>query len=232
MILNESQNESSNSTIEYIINYNEYAFAFLSLIGSITSIINILVFLNNKLNDPVFKYYLTKSFLDFFYAFSLTFYPLIGCGTICNQLYGTLLTTHLYNIIIVNYLTSSCAIIVIFIELFVSVQRLFIILNKSWLMNANPKYVLTILIILGILYYSPIIFVQRIIEIDINEYQVEYTEFGNSYVGRLIPLILSSIRLVLASIVLLLVNLITLFHFRKHIKKKSSIQKSYSSKYS
>ena len=165
------------------------------------------------------------------YTLSLSFQALTICGTPCTEQRGSSLSTNFYQLIIFEYLTSAFAIIGIFIEMFISVQRLMIVKNNMLLTNLNPEYVVIALITAGLFYYIPVLYIQKITQIRPDEYRLDYTEFGNSQIGKLVPLILSTLRLIFASIVLFVLNLITLIQFTKRLKKESVVHVFVSSKF-
>ncbi|CAF0895955.1 unnamed protein product [Brachionus calyciflorus] len=72
----------NSTTNELIFNIEEFLFAGLCLIGSITSLTNIIIFKSLKQTDSIFKFYLISSIVDFMYTFSILFYLIQACGTI------------------------------------------------------------------------------------------------------------------------------------------------------
>lgn len=224
---------SNTSNKNGINNIEEYIFCGLSSIGAITSIINAFVFLNRALKDQIFNFYIVSSLVDFIYSIVIAFMVLIECGSICDNIRGLHFLTHFYRIYLDDYLTSSLAINNILIEIFLSTQRFFIISNKKCLQSISSIRIILIVFCFSLLFYSPVLFLKRIVSIDqhnssfnstTNGYKLEYTEFGNSSIGRALPLILSSIRFILASVILFLINLFTLIKFRKHVNKKSNLK--------
>ncbi|CAF0813757.1 unnamed protein product [Brachionus calyciflorus] len=218
----------TNNNQTFVSNWNQYFFSSIAILGSITSIINFSVFINSKLKDQIYTFYLATSVNDFFYCFILSFYVLSACGTICDDLRGKSIFTQIYYLYFGDYLTSSLALIGILIECFVSTQRLFIFLKSKFLQNLRPKYVLIFIITFGLLYYIPVIFVSKIKKIEgtENDYELVLSDFGASTIGSIIPLVLSTIRLILASIVLFFINMITLSYFKKQLEKKKKIVKT------
>ncbi|CAF0867737.1 unnamed protein product [Brachionus calyciflorus] len=174
------------------------------------------------LKDQIFKYYLTTSIIDFMYTLSLAFKSTINCGTPCKDRAESL-PSKFYELIFFEYLTSTFAIMGIFIELFISVQRLMVVVSNPVLTYLNPSFVVIVLITCGLFFYIPVLFVQKISQVGPNIYKLQYTQFGNSEFGKFVPVFLSCIRLILASVVLFIINLFTLFQFTKRIKKESVV---------
>lgn len=211
--------------------WDEYFFCVLCTLGAITSLINLSVFLHPNLKDPIYKFYIASSILDFMYGTIIAFIIFILCGTLCEKLRSTTLATQVFWLVFDDYLTSCFAITNIFIELFLSLQRLFMITNKTFLQNLNPNKVLIFLCVIGLVYYIPVLFVRKIVKFDLSfanktGYGLEQTDFGKSDLGRTFPVILSTIRLVIASIVLFSINVVSLIKFKNHINKKKSLTKA------
>ncbi|RNA13337.1 hypothetical protein BpHYR1_040405 [Brachionus plicatilis] len=119
------------------IKIEELIFAGLALIGTITSAINIIIFLKLRLKDNVYKYYLISSIVDFFYMFIISFYALIACGTPCDLMNGASFIKMAYIIVLDDYLTSCLAIYNILIELFITIQRYFLIAKRRTWQNVG-----------------------------------------------------------------------------------------------
>ncbi|CAF1012232.1 unnamed protein product [Brachionus calyciflorus] len=219
--MNLSVNQSLLTT-DFIINWNEYLFSILCFLGSITSLINIFIFYKIRLKDQIFKYYLTTSIIDFGYTLILGLNSIVNCGTSCKERTESLVGKF-YELILCEYLTSSFAITGILIDLFVSVQRLLVVVSNPVLTYLNPSFVVIVLITAGLFYYIPVLFVKKISEIGPKVYKLQYTQFGNSEFGKVVPIFLSSIRLILASVILFIINLFTLFQLTKRIKKESIV---------
>ncbi|RNA11347.1 hypothetical protein BpHYR1_006321 [Brachionus plicatilis] len=208
-----------------IINWNQYFFSSIAILGTITSSMNFIVFYNQKFADQIYKYFLFTSANDFMYCFILSFYALVTCGTICDKLRSKTFSAQFYLLFFGDYFTSSLALIGIIIEIFVSLQRLFLILNKNLMQNLKPTFVISIISGFCLIFYIPVLFVQEIVPVDNNKFELVVSQFGSTYMGALIPSIISSVRLLLASCVLFLINIITLGYFKKFLNKKKKIKK-------
>lgn len=225
---------------DYSNNWSEYLLSGVCIIAALTSLINVSVFVNSELKDQIYKYYFTSSLFDLFYVIILAFYVFTVCGTLC-EYRVSLLSTQIYWLYFTDFITSCLAIINVMIDLFLSLQRLFMISNKKHLQNLKAKNVLFVLVFLGLIYYIPVLFIKKIVlyeqQIEPNsttkqiKYKLEYTEFGNSIFGRIIPLILSSLRILMASVILFFINLVTLSRFKSHFNKKTNIKFHKSSKF-
>ncbi|CAF0806155.1 unnamed protein product, partial [Brachionus calyciflorus] len=229
--MNDSEIDCSNTSFteeSHGFYLSQYFSCSIAIIGSFTSLISFFVFINLKKKDQAFKYYLVTSINDFIYSVIASFYILASCVDDHDCLRGKWLSNQIYLLYLADYFTSSQAIIGILIECFVSLERLFILLRKDFLKNLKVTKVLTCIIIVGILYYLPIIFVQKIRKIPgtENDYEVIQTDFGTSELGKILPLVLSSIRFILASFVLFGINMITFSYFKEQLKAKENIKHS------
>jgi hypothetical protein len=118
----------------YQLDWSDYLYIFACLLGLFTLSINIKIFLNSQLTDHIYKYVLAESFVDLFYLGLLSAAPLFYIDSIKSAY-----LTQLYILVIFNYLTSCMAINNILIQLFISIQRLSIILNSSFLKKNSFK---------------------------------------------------------------------------------------------
>lgn len=214
---------------EILIRWEEYFYSAICCMGAFTSLLNITIFLNPKLKDPIYKFYLTSSVIDLMYTVILANALFLSCGTVCDDLRGTNYSNKFYWLFFDDYLTSCFAINNIIIELFVSIQRIIVLSNQNCFRNLKPTIVLPIIACIALIYYSPVLFLKEIVT---NEslfrnstgFSLENTKFGNTTVGRIFPVVLASIRLLIASVVLFILNLFTLVKFRKHLNKKSNLK--------
>lgn len=194
---------------------------FICLMGLITVSINILIFAHPTLKDPTYKLLLTEAFTDLIYLSCSALWPLFQYALNAHSL-----AVVIYSIAIDDYLTSSLAINDILIELFLSVDRLFIILNKSAYLQRLPlTFTIGTLNLASLLFYLPVLFLRKIVEQpERNKYKLVLTPYlGQTTFGALIPTILSCVRLFLVMVCLFSVNLVTLVKFRKHIKQRSRL---------
>lgn len=224
MVNSTNLSNSSLIQIKSDVNIEEIIFGFLSIIGTVTSFINSLIFWKLRSKDQVYKFYLVSSLFDTFYMSSISVNTLFACGVPCDKLNKNSLIKILYTIALYDYLTSSIAIYNIMIEIFVTTQRYFLISRKKNFQNLNPHSVMLVIILISLFYYSPIIFLKKIFYAENIGYKMVYTSFGLSESGRLIPIVLSSIRLILASIILLIANVFTLKEFKKYLKLKKMMK--------
>lgn len=214
---------TNSSDFRYFTNIDEVLFTFISSLASITSLINICVFSNTNLKDPIYSYHLVSSIVDLVYSIIVSFFIFYKCGTSCDLVRGKAFSTQFYRAYLDDYFTSCLAINNILLELLASLQRFFMISNKTFLQSIKPKIFLPIIFTFSLVYYSPFLFMGKIVEKNINEFVIIKTEFGNSKLGDIITLILASLRLCIASPVLFIINFVTLIRFKHRLNRKSNL---------
>lgn len=200
----------------------------INIFGVITNVINVIVFLNPKLEDPTFKYMLATSVSDIVYLVLTTWNIFKYCSE-C-PLYSSFIT-QVYLIYLNDYLTSSLALFNILVDILISFQRYSILINKAHCLNVPCKWMLLILLTISLAYYFPLVFFKDILVISnttvsntSNEYIVKYAatknKLGVSDVGRILPIAMTVGRIFLGVIVLTLINILNAYEFRKRFSKK------------
>lgn len=217
--LNSSQ--SSNYTPhEFHIAFDLVAQEISLFLALPTVLINIFVFYKLRQKDNTYKFLLTESIVDLVYLLLLSVLLVLYCGTPCDSISNSLFAK-LYSISIDNYFSSCLAFNNILIQLFLSIQRLFIIKNKCWLSNISFWKISIFIIVTSICFYAPLLPLYKIVNEAPGQYSLQ-PAFDSTIIS-IIPTVLSSIRLALATIGLFSINLVTFVHFSKHIKKKSML---------
>lgn len=226
--MNHSQNIASTEPLYFI--WEDYVQTSLCSIACVTNLINLIIFRNPKLNDQTYKFLLVIAFNDFAYSCQLM---LLQLGKLCvtgscapNTKYAVLLL----HIVCFEYTTSCLAIMNIFIELYMTVQRLSMVKNKKFMESISFRKIIIFLTIISFVYYSPVLFLTKIDTIYIKnstmpqDYSLKLSSFGNSSIGRLIPTVLSLIRIFLVTVVLFVLNVITIISFKKYFAKKTVLR--------
>ena len=161
----------------------------ICLFGVVTNGLNIAVFLNSKMKDPSFKYMLAISIGNFFYNGLLSYGFIIFCEECAlNKSYGT----QVFKILINNYVASCLAVFVSLVEIYLSIQRYFILINKRYLYNLSCRAVMFMIVSISLLYNIPVLFCydimsrktfdqENIIRSDL--YSTKLSEFGKSSIG-------------------------------------------------
>jgi hypothetical protein len=255
-ILNENLNllvfsptDSSTTAAAALFHFDWFSLVnlFICIVGILTNVVNMFVFVDKQLKDPSYKYMLLLAVNNATYLFILLFLVFIKCGTVCDATFSHLFITNLYLFIFIDYFTSCLAINGILIELVLSVQRLYLILSKNqksalfWRAQFRSLKAMPIaLFIFSLIFYSPVLGLKTIISFDLNQtdkssnattaledgqqrqYALVSNQFGQSFYGKLITITLTSVRLFLATGVLFVINLITACKFNSYFKRKSN----------
>lgn len=222
MLKNCSHLSSNLKNIPIKINLDEYIFCIICALGSVSSLINISVLTNPRLKDTVYKYFLASSIIDLFYTVIIALKIFITCGTECDNIRKNQLSTMVYILYFQDYLTSCFAINNILIEIFVSLQRFFIISNRKMMQHLKPLKVVLGIFMFTLVYYSPLMFMKEITSFN-NNFKLENTQFGTSSIGRVISVILTLTRLFLASVFLFAINWLNLVKFNRLMRKKMNL---------
>lgn len=218
-MFNDSSNPSNRTTNgSYELAFDYIIEEVMIVLAMISVSINIAVLFHLRHKDQTFKFLLAEALVDFAYLFIVAFAIFVYCGSPCNP---DSLLAKLYIIVWENYFTSCLAIYSILSEIFLSLQRLFIISSKSCFVNVSFVKTSATLACIALIFYSPMLFLNRLDYIEPNKYKI-VPLFHNRLIS-IIDTILSSTRLVLATFGLFSINLITLIQFKKRIETKSKL---------
>lgn len=212
------------------------------IFSSTTTFFSILVFAHPSMNDPTSRFLLAITVADFTYSFVTV--PDILLLSYCGQMPLLCGSTTQFGVLIYDYIiaygiTSYCAMFSILGEIFLTIQRLFIILNKSWLKNWTVTYVGPVILAFCIVFYIPYWFILRVQDTGIvyyykgqyyDSYRLLKTTFGNSYAGAVLLNFVSIVRIVLVLVIMSVLNMITIYVFRKYMNKKALLTKRILSK--
>lgn len=196
----------------------QLALSTICIFGFLTNLTNIVVLMNHRIKNISFKYLLATSSSDLFYL-SLSIY--------CPE--NTSYFTQVYFIYIGHYFTSCLAIFNIFTDITLSLICYSVLKNKTYLQSLNYYLVIGCLFLLSLVYYSPVLFFFKIQQIIVQQndtlsspdgYRVINNSFGSSIYGKIIPTILSSIRIILAMFVLTSINIMNIIEFRKRYSNR------------
>ena len=198
----------------------------LCIFGVISNSVNIFVFMNHKMKDPSFKYMLAISISNVFYLGINSYWFTFYCqGFHLNKYY----LTQIYSLYFSEYFERCCALFSLIVEIFLSYERYMVLLNRMNYRNETHNYVLFILLMIALVYYMPLLIFKEIKNFETNStvmdnsqasyYHLERTEIGSNSIGKILPIILTSLRLFLNICVLTTFNLLNLYEFRKRYSK-------------
>jgi hypothetical protein len=204
------------------------------IMSVLTSCLNSVIFSNRAIlkKSQMFKYLLVMSIVDFGYSSLGFIWQLLG--KFCNDISGRCgeigqYVTIAYTIAFPIYWMSSMALFNIFMEIFLTFDRLFMILNKpSIVKKFNFPLLVSVLAIFCTLYYLPLCFLNYIVgkwspSLNRVEYKMMPTLFGLSDAGKIVPTVLSTIRLVLIFCILFILNIVTILLFNAYQSKKKNL---------
>lgn len=208
----------------------------ICLFGLVTNLFNILIFFKLKDQDKSFKYMLIISINDFLHlalnVYAFTFY--------CNNFYlNQTYSAQIFRLFIKDYLVKCSAVFTILIDIFLSLERYMVLLNKKYLTrNSHHNILLIILLFISLLYYFPVLFLVDIKPIEtmnstnqnFEGYTLKNNHFGSLY-GEMIQIFLTSFRTFLFMIVISAFNLMNAYELRQRfkVKKNSNTNKELSS---
>lgn len=206
-----------------------------SIFSSITCFITIIVMAGLK--DPISRFLLLISIADFLYVFlpipEIVF--LNWCSWMAPQCGSyTQYVASWYVYLDAYFFTSVCAIFSIVAEIFLSVQRLFVLNNKPYLKNASVTVVSTAIFIFSVLYcFSGLLFFKveptGLIYIYRDHSYIDYglvlTSFGKSPGGNTLYIVIAVIRIFMVIVVMGVLNFLTILSFRAFVKRKSKLVK-------
>lgn len=202
--------------------------SIINALGFILNCLNISVFLNPKMKNITFKYMLNTSIADVIYLGCLSYNVMKYC-TAC-PLYNTYYT-QFYIAYENDYFTSCLAIFVIMTDIVISIERYLILKKMSFLRKISYKWITSILLLVSFIYYLPIIFFRDIITIKTNTTSLNTTFIQISYIavkntlglsnfGRVMPIVLTVVRLFLGIVLLTVINSFNTYELRKRILSK------------
>ena len=157
MNLSNSTSSYNEETFKIFKNFNIGLALATATFCIISSSISIWTFRNIQNKSRLISYVMVVSILNCIYLFCFFFICLIR-----SQKKSYFL--NLVDILLTKYLTSCIAILIILIDIFISVQRLFLVLNKSFMKNVSFSVSLIILVIISMIYYLPELFFSHFID--------------------------------------------------------------------
>ena len=219
-----------------------FVFPVFCFVGSLTNLVTIYVFVHVQFRrNNVHRLMLAYSVADFFYLTIGSFAFVFKCGSQCDL--DKSFTAQVYGYIFVDYITSVLAIFNILIEVFLSMQRYLMIVNKKYKMfNLSTNKTLLIILFISLVYYLPIFFSKTIFqkeektdhylsnqtveETNRTVYTLEANEFGKSYLGKSIIVTLAVIRNLVLLNMIIVFSVLTLYEFRRYLVKKARMKRS------
>ena len=123
----------------------------ICILGVITNLTNIIVFLNPLLHDRTFKYMLANSISDLIYlSFFITDFYFLGefCTKEC-PITGTF-AAQMFFFLVDDYFSSVCAFFCLLVDIVLSLERLFLVKNKPYLTQISQAIVIPVCIVISL----------------------------------------------------------------------------------
>lgn len=229
---NNSNNASNSSSVSQAVGtfgipwYNIMTIVICSL-GILTNVINILVLRSPRLNDKVFTCFLVSSINDIAYLSISMFSNIFSCGPLCFKYFFTYFG-NIYSLYIQAYGCSVLKLFGILIEIYLSLQRYILLINKRFLVNLSLFKVLPSLFLFSVLVFIPTLTNFRIIQFDLSAHLYTYVlnEFGTSNFGKILRAASSWISIFLTLVVLTGLSIITAVKSRAYFFKKGLMKQN------
>jgi hypothetical protein len=194
---------------------------------------NVAVLSSSKLKDPLYKFMMLISSVDFLYMVQVVvgIFLEVEClpaPYLCGGDYAQYFASWFYQAS-ANYLTSCLAIFSILSEIFLTIQRLFLIKKLNHLKSLTWRHVSPGIAVISLLYYAPVWFSFTVVPTEVvysykgqnyTEWSLASTDIGNTVASSAILTSLQVFRTFLVMVVLLALNIASVFAFQKYMSKK------------
>jgi hypothetical protein len=201
------------------------------LVAILFSFQNVIVFLNKKLKNSVYRLLLVMATVDTLYGILVFSLVVTMCAkTNPNECSPYLYLAHLLSFIIISeYLTSCLAFFNILLEIFLTVERMCLISNIKIYRYVSVKKICLILLVISLAFYTPVLFINRITSSYSTSagrfnYKLIRTVFGKTTYAKWISIGLNSTRIALVLVVLLILNIIAILKFNAYFERKARLK--------
>ena len=193
----------------------------LCLIGMISSIINLCVFLSSQLKDTSYKFMMTKSIANMLYLAIAFIIEIVSYCYSCPWV--STYFAQLYFIVGGMVLPGLLTIFRILIELSVSVYTYCILVNRAWTGKYTHIWVILVFAIISVGLYLCNGFYFNIVQYDyeyVTYFTVEKTSlYINAY--STITMVQMFLRVILSILVVPVVNIVNLFIFKRRYQNNN-----------
>ena len=211
--------------------YWTFILPLICLYSIITCVINLLVFASLKSKNVIYKIMLYNSISDIAYLVAVMFVFVIRCGEFCDELKNSYMAI-VYHQYIFMYFANSLALFGIFIEILISVQRIFILTNRSFINKFKINLTLLGFLVFSFLFCVPQLFSFKIKQIEnmttFNTTRLIYVRENMtpnmSFLFRNLFGIQQTFRLILIVFLIFTLNYLTYYLFKKHTNKKRQLK--------
>jgi hypothetical protein len=227
--------EANNQELDTLFQIKDFWWTFvlpaICLFGFLTNLVNIVVFVQLKSKNPIYKLMLTNSVSNFIYSFICFFVFMMRCGRYCSI--QNMYWVKFYEKYMFFYFTSCLGLFNVFIELLVSIQRYYIVTKPELKQKFSWRYAVIILFLFSLAIYTPNIAYRQIVHLDSFSNATSLNSTFNFYliqndnsnqIAKQMIMFVSGLRGVLVLILLFVVNLLLLHRFRYQVDKKAHIK--------
>jgi hypothetical protein len=225
--------ESLTSSISLKQRLNTIFFLSTGILFALGHIPNIFVLSRAQLKDSSYKFMCINSINNLIYILISISYPILAAifhFEISNEKKSFL--ELLFFLIAIEYLNNCFALFNILMQLFLTIQRIFLLMNKPFFKNVFIWKVTFAFYLFSFVFNSPLFSIQTIRQRTeggknnqtvIEYYSLAPTSFGQTSFGRQVRPILISIRLLLICVVLSALNLFNYYLFKKYAQRKNNL---------
>jgi hypothetical protein len=197
----------------------------------ITSLINLIVFFTLKSKNIIYKIMLYNSLSDIAYLLSVIFVFVIRCGQFCPELKDSYMAK-IYHQYVFMYVANSLGLFGVLIEILISVQRIFILTNRTFMNASKTNVCLVAFLIFSFLFCMPQLFAFELKRTETitssNTTRIIYTRENitpnMSFLFRHLFGIQQAFRLILIVCLIFTLNYLTYYLFKKQAKKKRQLK--------
>ena len=213
------------TSIDFI---NTFIIPSICFFGLVTNLVNIKVFLNKELKDIAFRYYLVNGFSNLFYLSICFFFFTFKCGQYCQL--GSLLSVQVYLWVFYRYIKGIFALSTIFIQITLSLYRLFIVTNRNCEIFKRYKLICFIFFMVSAFIYTPNFYTQTIITTKVNvtssssfktieKYTQTVSSIGKTDIGKWTVIAVTIWRGFISLVIMVIIDICTVYRMRKQLKQ-------------
>ena len=213
-------------SVNTLVNEVYYIFIipFLCFFGTITNFISVISLIRLGDKNHIYKFMLAGSSTNCLYMFLCGFIFLPNCDRICSIDQNSLIV-NIYSLLIIDYFTSSLAILISFIEVAMCLQRYSIITNSKRFKFKKFNLNFPAIVLLSFVVYLPRLFLKEIITSPNGRYASVETALAKTQFGLVLNSLMSIVRGPLFLLVILVINVLTAIECAKLMKKKTKLKK-------
>ena len=212
-------NSSGNAVIvDVLFTFIVPPICFVSLL---TNLVNVYVFIKMRHLNIIYKFLLCKSASNTIYLCICMFIFVAKCGRFCS--FDNSYMAKAYELYLFTYVASVLGFVDLLIEIFILLQRFFLLKNKPFLEKKNVFIVIVPLLMFATILYLPTIFLLKISRLSsdfgFDIYEIKPVQ-KNLY--EIMVILLNGVfRISLMLILIILLNMVGFFIFKHRLAKRN-----------